>query len=55
MKGELHMELKKRNAEGYMDPTAYTVMRSIITMRLRQTLKPVSLSSLRVVCDYIPK
>ena len=31
------------------------VMRSIITMRLRQTLKPVSLSSLRVVCDYIPK
>ena len=29
MKGELHMELKKRNAEGYMDPTAYKAIQKV--------------------------
>ena len=39
MKGVLHMELKKRNAEGYMDPTAYEAIKK--TERKGHSYRPV--------------
>ena len=38
VKGELHMELKKRNAEGYMDPTAYEAIQKVAEL-LEQSVR----------------